>query len=171
MGSLVAACGIWFPDQGSNLGPLHWAWAILVTGTLGKSQKALLARTGSANGKELDCPCRKRHRCGLWFGKMPWRSSNPLQYSHLENSTERGAWWATVQGVTKSQTDWAHSQSVLMHDRITERAGKADSASASLVGTGQALSWWFRRGWLGYHTWTNSAQGHLQLFNCWYYLF
>ena len=47
-------------------------------------------------------------------------SSNPLQYSHLENSTERGAWWATVQGVTKSQTDWAHSQSVLMHDRITE---------------------------------------------------
>ena len=21
---LVVACGIWFPDQGSNPGPLHW---------------------------------------------------------------------------------------------------------------------------------------------------
>ena len=31
-------------------------------------------------------------------------SGNPLQYSYLENSMERGAWWATVHGVTKSQT-------------------------------------------------------------------
>ena len=28
---------------------------------------------------------------------------NPLQYSCLENSMDRGAWWATVHGVTKSQ--------------------------------------------------------------------
>ena len=27
---------------------------------------------------------------------------NPLQYSCLENPMDRGAWWATVQGVTKS---------------------------------------------------------------------
>ena len=27
---------------------------------------------------------------------------NPLQYSCLENSTDREAWWATVHGVTKS---------------------------------------------------------------------
>ena len=26
----------------------------------------------------------------------------PLQYSCLENSKDRGAWWATVHGVTKS---------------------------------------------------------------------
>ena len=26
----------------------------------------------------------------------------PLQYSCLENSTDRGAWWATVHGVAKS---------------------------------------------------------------------
>ena len=30
---------------------------------------------------------------------------NPLQYSCLENSMDRGAWWATVHGVTKS---WTH---------------------------------------------------------------
>ena len=29
---------------------------------------------------------------------------NPLQYSCLENSINRGAWWATVHGVTKSRT-------------------------------------------------------------------
>ena len=29
---------------------------------------------------------------------------NPLQYSGLENPMNRGAWWATVHGVTKSQT-------------------------------------------------------------------
>ena len=27
---------------------------------------------------------------------------NPLQYSCLENSMDRGAWWATVHGVTES---------------------------------------------------------------------
>ena len=27
-----------------------------------------------------------------------------LQYSCLENSMDRGAWWATVHGVVKSQT-------------------------------------------------------------------
>ena len=29
---------------------------------------------------------------------------NPLQYSYLENPMDRGTWWDTVHGVTKSQT-------------------------------------------------------------------
>ena len=29
---------------------------------------------------------------------------NPLQYSCLENPVDRGAWWATVCGVTKNQS-------------------------------------------------------------------
>ena len=29
---------------------------------------------------------------------------NPLQYSCLENPMDRGAWWATVHRVAKSQT-------------------------------------------------------------------
>ena len=29
---------------------------------------------------------------------------NQLQYSCLENPMDRGAWWATVHGVAKSQT-------------------------------------------------------------------
>ena len=31
-------------------------------------------------------------------------NGNPLQYSCLENSMDRGAWWATVHGVKKSRT-------------------------------------------------------------------
>ena len=32
------------------------------------------------------------------------RNGNPLQYSCLENYMHRGAWWATVHGVTKHGT-------------------------------------------------------------------
>ena len=38
-------------------------------------------------------------------GRSPGEGNgNPLQYSCLENPTDGGAWWATVQGVAKSQT-------------------------------------------------------------------
>ena len=30
-------------------------------------------------------------------------NGNPLQYSHLGNPMDRGAWWAIVHGVTNSQ--------------------------------------------------------------------
>ena len=37
-------------------------------------------------------------------GRSPGgEKGNPLQYSCLENSMDRGAWWATVDRVTKSQ--------------------------------------------------------------------
>ena len=38
-------------------------------------------------------------------GRSPGEGNgNPLQYSCLENSVDREAWWATVHGFTKSQT-------------------------------------------------------------------
>ena len=38
-------------------------------------------------------------------GRHPGRrNGNPLQFSSLENSMDRGAWRATVHGVAKSQT-------------------------------------------------------------------
>ena len=38
-------------------------------------------------------------------GRCPGEGNgNPFQYSCLENPTDRGVWWASVQGVTKSQT-------------------------------------------------------------------
>ena len=41
-------------------------------------------------------------------------NGNPLQYSCLENSMDRGAWWATVHGVAKNQHDWAHVHREMM---------------------------------------------------------
>ena len=39
------------------------------------------------------------------LGRSPGEGNdNPLQYSCLKNPMNRGAWWATVHGVTKSQT-------------------------------------------------------------------
>ena len=39
------------------------------------------------------------------LGRSPGEGSgNPLQYSCLENPMDRGAWWATVHGITESQT-------------------------------------------------------------------
>ena len=38
-------------------------------------------------------------------GRSPGKGNGyPFQYSCLENSMDRGAWWATVHGVAKSRT-------------------------------------------------------------------
>ena len=42
-----------------------------------------------------------KSRTRLWLN---WTESNPLQYSCLENSMARRAWWGTVQGVAKGWT-------------------------------------------------------------------
>ena len=45
-----------------------------------------------------------------WVRPLGWEKSpregngNPLQYSCLENSMDRGAWWATVHGVVELDT-------------------------------------------------------------------
>ena len=62
---------------------------------------------GAARSKEPTCQCWRctRHGFNLWVGRSPGRGrGNPLQYSWLENLMDRGAWWATVQRVTKSWT-------------------------------------------------------------------
>ena len=47
-------------------------------------------------------------------GRFP-REGNSLQYSCLENPTDRGAWWATVHGVTKESntTGWLNNSNLL----------------------------------------------------------
>ena len=54
----------------------------------------------------------------LGSGRSPGgRSGSPLQYSCLENPTDRGDWWAAVHGVSQSWTrlsDWAHMDPFIM---------------------------------------------------------
>ena len=47
-------------------------------------------------------------------GRSPGEGSgNPLQCSCLENPMDRGAWWATIHGVAKSQTQLSKSTTTL----------------------------------------------------------
>ena len=76
---------------------------------------------GGTSGKEptFQCMRLKKYWFDPWVRKIPWRMAwlipgsgrslggwhgHPLQYSCLENPTDRGAWQATVHRVAKSQT-------------------------------------------------------------------
>ena len=63
---------------------------------------------GDSDDKESGCSARDPGSISE-LGRCPGKGNGYLlQYSWLENSMDRGAWWATVHGVTKSQ-----SQSIL----------------------------------------------------------
>ena len=65
----------------------------------GASQVALVVKNPSANAGDL-------RGAGSYpeSGRSPGGGhGNPLQYSCLENPMGRGAWWATIHRVTKSQ--------------------------------------------------------------------
>ena len=62
---------------------------------------------GGASGKEPTCQCRrwKRHRFDLWVGRSPGEGhDNLIQYSCLQKSIDRRAWWAIVHVVAKNWT-------------------------------------------------------------------
>jgi len=58
---------------------------------------------GDSDGKE---PCNAGHPGSIpgWGRSLREGNGNPLQYSCLENSMDRGAWRATVHGIAKSRT-------------------------------------------------------------------
>ena len=64
----------------------------------------MLGFPGGSDGKESACGAGD-------MGSIPGSRKSagegngyPLQDSYLENFMDRGAWWATVHGVAKSQT-------------------------------------------------------------------
>ena len=59
------------------------------------------------SSKESTCSVRAAGDVGSISGSgnpLLGGNGNPLQYSCLGNSMDRGAWWDTVHGVTESQT-------------------------------------------------------------------
>ena len=88
------------PFYGSTVWELVLANSGFPDGTLVKSPPAIAGDAGSIPG------------LGRSLGVG---SGNPFQYSCLENPKNRGAWQATVHGVTKSQTwlsYWAHTHAL-----------------------------------------------------------
>ena len=70
-------------------------------------------------------------------GKFPGEGNvNPLQYSCLENSMDRGPWWAAVHGIAKSRTRMSDFTS--LHDewldfKINQHACAKSSINYSLT--------------------------------------
>ena len=79
------------------------------TGSLGRREcvqmvigKVMTGTSQWLSGKESACNAGAKGDVGsvAGSGRSPGeRNGNPLQYSCLENSMGRGAWWATVHGV------------------------------------------------------------------------
>ena len=65
-------------------------------------------------------------------------NGNPLQYSCLENPMDRGAWWATVHGVAKSQT-WLSNFTFAFHFYALEKEMATHSSVLAwrIPGTGE----------------------------------
>ena len=59
---------------------------------------------GGSDGKESACNAGELSSIPGSGRALVEGNGNPLQYSCLENSIDRGAWRATVHGVTKNQT-------------------------------------------------------------------
>ena len=76
--------------NGNNL--LFFVWLLIV------------GFPGGSDGKASTCNVEEPDSIP-GSGRSPGEGNgNPLQYSCLENSMDRGAWWVTVPGVAKSQT-------------------------------------------------------------------
>ena len=54
--------------------------------------------------KNLAANARDKGLIPGWERSPGGGNGNPLQYSYLGSPMDRGAWWATVHGVTKSWT-------------------------------------------------------------------
>ena len=65
-------------------------------------------------------------------------NSNPLQYSCLENTVDRGAWWAAVHGVAQS---WTKLKQLSMHACIGEGNGNPLQCSF-LENPRDGGAWW-----------------------------
>ena len=65
-------------------------------------------------------------------GKSPEVGNGPLQYSCLENSMDRGAWRATVHGVTKNLTQLSvHTYTYLLFGSL--EGNKSDTQYLHLM--------------------------------------
>ena len=99
----LAHCSSWGPRVGHD-------WAT-------KQQYLIIGFPGGSLVKNLSDNAEDTRDVGLTpgSGRSPrGGNGNPLRSSCLENSLDRGAWWATLQEVTKSlSTYWAYISPLL----------------------------------------------------------
>ena len=80
---------------------------------MGLERFSLLSRSpmgfpGGSDGKESSCNAGDLG-CIPGLGRFPREGNGfPLRYSGLKNSTDRGAWQATIHGMANSWTQLSH---------------------------------------------------------------
>ena len=111
----------------------------------------LLCSGGFPDGSvvtESTCQCRRR-RFSPWVGKIPWRRKWQFTPVFLPgDSMDRGAWWVTVQGVTKSWTWLSMHAQPRYHTEISSLLREVYVSSWSLYPEGHAnllLIYWFNK--------------------------
>ena len=83
-----------------------------------------------------------------WVGKIPWWKGNSLQYSCQENSMDRGAWRATVHGVTRVRHKCAtklpptHLWTTSPGIRMDSLSGTGSGTHPTLWRVSKELAWW-----------------------------
>ena len=73
-------------------------------------------------------------------------NGNPLQCSCLENSMDGGAWWATVHGVTKSQTRLSDYKEMGILDHLACLLRNLYAGQEATVRTEHGATDWFKIG-------------------------
>ena len=96
----------WLEDRDESAGPMEIAEGsrFWLSGRRGASPGGIRHLTGGSDSKESACNAGDPDLIPE-SGRSPGGGNgDPLQYSCLENPTDRGAWGATLHGITKSQT-------------------------------------------------------------------
>ena len=91
-------------------------------------------------GLKLDIPHCNSRFFTIWATREAL--GNPLQYSCLENATDRGAWQAIVHKVMKSKTRW--SDLACMHVWWRKSWGKSGCQVRDMM---DEELWWWEREW------------------------
>ena len=85
----------------------HWlpsVWAQGLQVQFNISLNKIWSFPAGSSGKESACPAGDADSTPGSERSPGEGNGNPLPYSCLENPMDRGAWWATVDGITKSRT-------------------------------------------------------------------
>ena len=96
------------PSISRHFPPCYTIFMCMLKRKIMYHKKYMYTHTTNMRGsKEPACQCRrhKRHSFGIWVGKIPWRRAwQPTPVFLPGESHGRGAWWAIVHRVAKSQT-------------------------------------------------------------------